>query len=113
IGDVAAALTRPDIAGGTYTLTGPEAVSYPTLASRLTTLTGNQIHYVNLTPNELRDNLIHNAHMPTWLADHVAEIQQLAITRPETPTTTLIDILGRPPRTLDAFLHEHHTHFRR
>ncbi|MBT2454840.1 NmrA family NAD(P)-binding protein [Streptomyces sp. ISL-86] len=114
IGDVAAAaLTRPDIAGGTYTLTGPEAVSYPTLASRLTILTGNQIRYVNLTPDELRDNLIHNAHMPTWLADHVTEIQQLAITRPETPTTTVIDILGRPPRTLDAFLREHQAHFRR
>ncbi|OEJ37291.1 NAD(P)-dependent oxidoreductase [Streptomyces agglomeratus] len=114
IGDVAAAvLTRPDIAGGTYALTGPEAVSYPELASRLTALTGNRIRYVNLTPEELRDNLILSAGMPTWLADHVTEIQQLAITRPETPTTTVIDILGRPPRTLDAFLHEHHSHFRR
>ncbi|MFJ8013795.1 NmrA family NAD(P)-binding protein [Streptomyces sp. NPDC096339] len=114
IGDVAAAaLTRPDITGGTYTLTGPETVSYPELASRLTTLTGNRIRYANLTPDELRDNLIHNAHMPTWLADHVTEIQQLAITRPETPTTTVSDILGRPPRTLDAFLHEHQAHFSR
>ncbi|MFF4098635.1 NmrA family NAD(P)-binding protein [Streptomyces sp. NPDC001903] len=114
IGDVAAAaLTSPGIAGGTYALTGPEAVSYPELASRLTTLTGNRVRYVNLTPNELRDNLIHRAHMPTWLADHVTEIQQLAIARPETPTTTVNDILGRPPRTIDAFLDEHHTHFRR
>ncbi|MFD9336282.1 SDR family oxidoreductase [Streptomyces sp. NPDC060028] len=114
IGDVAAAvLTRPGIAGATYTLTGPEAVSYPELASRLTALTGDPIRYVNLTPDELRDDLIHNAHMPTWLADHVTEIQQLAIARPETPTTTVSDILGRPPRTLDAFLHEHHGHFRR
>lgn len=114
IGDVAAAaLTRPEIAGGTYDLTGPEAVAYPELASRLTTLTGNQIRYVNLTPDGLRDHLIHNAHMPTWLADHVTEIQQLAIARPETPTTTVTDILGRRPRTVDAFLHEHHTHFRR
>ncbi|MFE3786315.1 NmrA family NAD(P)-binding protein [Streptomyces goshikiensis] len=114
IGDVAAAaLTRPDIAGGTYALTGPEAVAYPELASRLATLTGNQIRYVNLTPDELRDNLIHHAHMPGWLADHVTEIQQLAIARPETPTTTVTDILGRRPRTIDAFLHEHHAHFRR
>ncbi|MCX5410265.1 NmrA family NAD(P)-binding protein [Streptomyces sp. NBC_00335] len=109
----AAALTRRDIAGGTYTLTGSEAVSYPELASRLTTLTGHQIRYVDLTPDELRDNLIHNARMPTWLADHVTEIQQLAVTRPETPTTTVVDILGRPPRTLDAFLREHHAHFSR
>ncbi|MFF0216002.1 NmrA family NAD(P)-binding protein [Streptomyces vinaceus] len=114
IGDVAAAaLTSPGIAGGTYALTGPEAVSYPELASRMAALTGNRIRYVNLTPNELRDELIHRAHMPTWLADHVTEIQQLAVARPETPTTAVTDILGRPPRTLDAFLDEHHTHFRR
>ncbi|WP_331748432.1 NmrA family NAD(P)-binding protein [Streptomyces sp. NBC_00648] len=114
IGDVAAAaLTRPDIVGGTYSLTGPEAVSHPELASRLTTLTGNLVRYVNLAPDELRDNLIHSAQMPTWLADHVTEIQQLAITRPETPTTTVTDILGRPSRTVDAFLHEHRAHFRR
>ncbi|MFE4209243.1 NmrA family NAD(P)-binding protein [Streptomyces goshikiensis] len=114
IADVAAAaLTRPDIAGGTYALTGPQAVAYPELASRLSTLTGNQIRYVNLTPDELRANLIHHARMPTWLAEHVTEIQQLAIARPETPTTTVTDILGRRPRTLDAFLHEQHAHFRR
>ncbi len=112
IGDVAAAvLTAPDIAGGTYTLTGPEAVSYPELAARLTTLTGHRIRYVHLTPDELRADLVHNARMPSWLADHVTEIQQLAVTRPETPTTAVGDILGRPPRTLDAFLHEHHAHF--
>lgn len=112
IGDVAAAaLTRPGIAGGTYTLTGPEAVAYPELAARLTTLTGSAVLYVNLAPDELRDSLIRNAHMPDWLADHVTEIQQLAVTRPERPTTTVTDLLGRPPRTLDAFLREHHAHF--
>ncbi|MFJ9074557.1 NmrA family NAD(P)-binding protein [Streptomyces sp. NPDC102278] len=114
IGDVAAAaLTRPDIAGGAYTLTGPEAVSQPELAARLGVLTGQHVQYHDLRPDELRDHLIRNAHMPTWLADHVTEIQQLAIARPETPTTTVSDILGRPPRTLDAFLHEHRAHFSR
>ncbi|MFF1904533.1 NmrA family NAD(P)-binding protein [Kitasatospora sp. NPDC058218] len=114
IGDVAAAaLTRPGIAGGTYTLTGRQAVSHPELAARLTTLTGREIRYVDLTPDELRDHLVHRAHLPTWLADHVTEIQQLAIDRPEIPTSTVADILGRPPRTLDAFLSEHGDHFRR
>ncbi|MFB0627070.1 NmrA family NAD(P)-binding protein [Streptomyces sp. AB3(2024)] len=112
IGDIAAAaLTRPDIAGGTYILTGPEAVTYPELAARLTVLTDSQIDYVHLTRDEMRDELIRHAHMPTWLADHVTEIQQLAVTRPETPTGTVADILGRPPRTLDAFLREHRAHF--
>ncbi|PWK70999.1 uncharacterized protein YbjT (DUF2867 family) [Streptomyces sp. CG 926] len=114
IGDVAAAaLTRPEIAGHTYTLTGPEALSSPEIAARLSAVTGRPIRYVDLTPAELRDNLVREAHMPAWLADHVTEIQQLTVTRPETPTTTVVDVLGRPPRSVDAFLQEHRAHFRR
>lgn len=114
IGDVAAAaLTRAEIAQGVYTLTGPEAVAFPDLAARLTAVTGKPIRYVDLTAAEMRDNLIRNAHMPAWLADHVTEIQQLAVNRPETPTTAVQDVLGRPPRTLDAFLQEHRADFRR
>ncbi|MFF3015734.1 NmrA family NAD(P)-binding protein [Streptomyces sp. NPDC057939] len=114
IADVAAAaLTSPDVAGGVHTLTGSEAVSYPDIARRLSALTGERIRYVDLSPDELRDHLVHRAHMPDWLAEHVTEIQRLAVARPETPTTTVADILGRPPRTLDAFLTEHRARFNR
>ncbi|MDH6538685.1 SDR family oxidoreductase [Streptomyces sp. SPB4] len=114
IADVAAAaLTRPDAAGGTHVLTGPEAVTHSELAARLSVLTGRRIRYVDLAPDELRDDLIRHARMPGWLADHVTEIQQLAANRPEAPTTAVADILGRPPRTLDAFLREHRSHFHR
>ncbi|KOU16208.1 nucleoside-diphosphate sugar epimerase [Streptomyces sp. WM6349] len=113
IADVAAAaLTRPDIAGGTYALTGPEAVTHGELARRISILTGHRIRYVNLAPDELRDHLVRSARMPAWLADHVTEIQQLAVARPEHPNDTVSRILGRPPRTLDAFLHEHRDNFR-
>ncbi|GGP81707.1 NAD(P)-dependent oxidoreductase [Streptomyces virginiae] len=113
IADVAAAaLTRPDIAGGTYALTGPEAVTHGELARRISKLTGHRIRYVNLAPDELRDHLVRSARMPAWLADHVTEIQQLAVARPEHPNDTVSRILGRPPRTLDAFLHEHRDNFR-
>ncbi|MFE5620801.1 NmrA family NAD(P)-binding protein [Streptomyces virginiae] len=112
IADVAAAaLTRPDIAGGTYALTGPEAVTHGELARRISVLTGHRIRYVNLAPDELRDHLVRRARMPAWLADHVVEIQQLAVARPEYPTDVVARILGRPPRTLDAFLHEHRDNF--
>ncbi|MEU5062722.1 MULTISPECIES: NmrA family NAD(P)-binding protein [Streptomyces] len=113
IADVAAAaLTRPDIAGGTYALTGPEAVTHGELARRISILTDHRIRYVNLAPDELRDHLVRSARMPAWLADHVTEIQQLAVARPEHPNDTVSRILGRPPRTLDAFLHEHRDNFR-
>ncbi|MFF1873037.1 NmrA family NAD(P)-binding protein [Streptomyces sp. CB03911] len=113
IGDVAAAaLTRAEVAGGSYTLTGPQALSHPDLAARLTALTGRPVRYVDLAPQDLREHLVHRARMPAWLAAHVTEIQQLAVARPETPTGTVAGILGRPPRTLDAFLDEHRDHFR-
>ncbi|MFE2363800.1 NmrA family NAD(P)-binding protein [Streptomyces virginiae] len=113
IADVAAAaLTRPDIAGGTYALTGPEAVTHGELARRISILTDHRIRYVNLAPDELRDHLVRSARMPAWLADHVTDIQQLAVARPEHPNDTVSRILGRPPRTLDAFLHEHRDNFR-
>ncbi|MFF4497221.1 SDR family oxidoreductase [Streptomyces sp. NPDC001546] len=114
IGDVAAAaLTRAELAGGTYTLTGPEAVSHPELADRLTALTGTRVRYVDLPAQELRESLVRHAGMPDWLADHVTEIQHLAKGRPERPTGTVADLLGRPPRTLHAFLHEHRAAFLR
>ncbi|WP_346766115.1 NmrA family NAD(P)-binding protein [Streptomyces sp. A0592] len=114
IGDAAAAvLTGPDIAGGSHVLTGPEVVAHPELADRFSILTGHRVRYVDLAPDELRDHLVRRAQMPVWLAGHVTEIQQLAVARPEYPTDDVARILGRPPRTLDAFLHEHRDHFRR
>ncbi|MEU6297737.1 NmrA family NAD(P)-binding protein [Streptomyces erythrochromogenes] len=114
VGDVAAAvLTGPDVADGVHVLTGPEAVSHPELAHRISVLTGHRIRYVDLAPDELRDHLVRQAQMPAWLADHVTEIQQLAVARPEYPTDGIVRVLGRPPRTLDAFLREHRDRFRR
>ncbi|MCU1642874.1 MAG: nucleoside-diphosphate sugar epimerase [Nocardia sp.] len=107
IGDVAAeVLTRPEIAGGTYTLTGSETFGYPRLAALLSRLLGRQIRYVDLPPTDFRQTLLDQAHMPLWLATHVMEIQQLALSRPEHPTDTVAHLLGRPPRTLEAFLAE-------
>lgn len=113
IADVAAAvLTRPELAGRTYTLTGDRAYSHPELAHLLGTLLGHPVRHLDLGAEGLRRHLLEHAGMPGWLAAHVAEIQQLAVDRPETPTTTVAGILGRPPRSLEAFLHEHLGAFR-
>ncbi|KIF00437.1 nucleoside-diphosphate sugar epimerase [Streptomyces sp. RSD-27] len=108
IADVAAqTLLRPGLAGATYTLTGPQAFSNPELARLLSELTCRPVRYIDLPPSEFHSHLLTNAHMPPWLADHVVEIQQLAITRPESPNDTIETILGRPARTLHTFLGEH------
>ncbi|MFH7594813.1 NmrA family NAD(P)-binding protein [Streptomyces racemochromogenes] len=108
IADVAAeTLLRPGLAGATYTLTGPQAFSNPELARLLGELTCRPVRAIDLPPSEFRNHLLNTAHMPPWLADHVVEIQQLAITRPESPNDTIETLLGRPARTLHTFLREH------
>ncbi|MFF5204420.1 NmrA family NAD(P)-binding protein [Streptosporangium sp. NPDC000396] len=112
IADVAVeTLLRPDLAGATYALTGPQAFSQPELADLLGKLTGHPVRYIDLSPDDFHAHLIRTAHMPDWLASHVVEIQQLAIARPEAPNNTVETVLGHPARTLDTFIREHLTMF--
>ncbi|MEU3570928.1 NmrA family NAD(P)-binding protein [Kitasatospora sp. NPDC036755] len=107
IGDAAAeVLTRPDLAGGTYPLTGGRAYSYPELTALLGELLGRPVRYLDLGPSELHAHLVERAGMPHWLATHVVEIQQLAAVRKETPDDTFLRLVGRAPRALEAFLGE-------
>ncbi|WP_072485282.1 NmrA family NAD(P)-binding protein [Streptomyces atratus] len=108
VADVAAeTLLRPGLDGATYALTGPQAFSHPELARLLGELTGRPVRCIDLPPDDFHGHLVRTAHMPDWLASHVVEIQQLAVARPESPNDTVETILGRPARTLDAFVHEH------
>ncbi|MFD6162368.1 NAD(P)H-binding protein [Nocardia sp. NPDC060256] len=113
IADVAAAaLTRDEIAGGTYLLTESQTYSYPQLTALLTSILNTPIRYIDLSPTDFRQHLTENSGLPPWLADHITEIQQLAIARPEHPTDTVSTILGKPPRTLEVFLTENLDTFR-
>ncbi|MES9520812.1 NmrA family NAD(P)-binding protein [Streptomyces capoamus] len=113
IGDAAAeVLTRPELAGATYPLTGGRAYSHPELAELLGELLGRPVRYLHLAPAELHAHLVARAGMPDWLAAHVVEIQQLAMVRKESPDGVFTRLTGRTPRTLEAFLSEHLHHFR-
>ncbi|MFH9352964.1 NmrA family NAD(P)-binding protein [Kitasatospora sp. NPDC017646] len=113
IGDAAAEiLTRPELAGRSYPLTGGRAYSHPELAALLSELLDRPIRYLDLTPAELHAHLVDRAGMPDWLATHVVEIQQLAVVRKEVPDDAFAHLTGRAPRTLEAFLGEHLHHFR-
>ncbi|MCY9590592.1 SDR family NAD(P)-dependent oxidoreductase [Paenibacillus chitinolyticus] len=113
IADVAAeVLTNRKVSGQIYTLTGSETFSYPQIASQLSVLLNRPISYINLEPQVLLRNLIENGHMPPWLANHVVEIQTMSTVVPESPNDTVKRLLGREPRTLEAFLHECVENFR-
>ncbi|MFE1628263.1 SDR family oxidoreductase [Brevibacillus reuszeri] len=113
IADVAAeVLTNREKAGHVYTLTGSEIFSYPQIANKLSTLLEHPIDYINMDSEVLRRDLIEFGQMPPWLADHVVEIQAMSVALPEKPTGDVERVLGRAPRTLDAFLLEHLKKFR-
>ncbi|WP_327280624.1 MULTISPECIES: NmrA family NAD(P)-binding protein [unclassified Streptomyces] len=113
IGDAAArVLTRPELAGGTYPLTGGRAYSHAELTALLGGLLGRPIRHLDLSPSELYAHLVGRAGMPGWLATHVVEIQQLAVDREETPDDAFLRLTGRAPRTLEAFLRENVHRFR-
>ncbi|QIC04941.1 SDR family oxidoreductase [Brevibacillus sp. 7WMA2] len=113
IADVAVeALTNRGVSGQIYTLTGSETFSYPQIACKLSTLLGRQIRYVDMDGQVLLRHLIEFEHMPSWLASHVVEIQTMSTVVPEKPTDTVNLLLGRAPRTLDAFLVENIEQFR-
>ncbi|MVU82596.1 NAD(P)H-binding protein [Nocardia sp. ET3-3] len=113
IGEVAAAaLTRTEIAGGAYVLTGSQTYGYPRIAEMLGDLRGAPVRYVDLPPDEFRAHLIERSGLPNWLAAHITEIQQLTLTHPEHPTDTVAHILDRAPRTLESFLAENAVAFR-
>jgi len=113
IADVAAeVLTNPNAAGQIYTLTGSQTFSYAQIANKLSALLNRTIRYINIDPQVQLRNLMEHEHMPPWIANHVVEIQAMAVAVPEMPTDTVKRLLGREPRTLDSFLQQHLQNFR-
>lgn len=113
IADVAAEVMirfKPD--NSIYTLTGSETFTYPQIADKLSTLLNRPIEFVNLKPEALRTDLIEHGQMPSWLADHVVEIQTMSTVVSEKPTDTVQRLLRREPRSLDAFLEEYRDAFK-
>ncbi|OTW84734.1 NAD(P)-dependent oxidoreductase [Bacillus thuringiensis serovar cameroun] len=112
IADVAVeVLINRQKSGGIYTLTGSEIFSYPDIASELSIILNRTINYINMDPAELRRNLIHYEQMPNWLANHIVEIQAMSMKVQENPTETVKELIGKDPRTLRDFLHEHKKFF--
>jgi uncharacterized protein YbjT (DUF2867 family) len=102
-----AALTKPKQAGETYELTGPEALTYVEAAKRIGAAIGRPVEYVNVKDDVAREAMV-RAGVPEWSADGVIELYRaLREGRTGEVTDDFERLVGRPPRSLDAFLHEH------
>ncbi len=111
VGEVAArVLTESGHDSRTYELTGRDAHSFEDVARRIGKISGRDVRFADQSPEEGRRTLV-SAGESEWSAD--AWIELLAwFQKGHGPTNGsaialgVEEVLGRPPRPLDAFLRE-------
>jgi uncharacterized protein YbjT (DUF2867 family) len=105
IGAVAAkVLTSDGHAGKTYTLTGPELLSYGQVAAKLSATLGRPVRYVAITQEQLRQSM-RNMGMPPWQVEALADLQTYYSNGPGGVVTGDVRaVLGRDPIRFNQFL---------
>ena len=115
--DVAAAaqkaLASPaDHAGKIYELNGPEAVSYPELAERISKIAQRSVLYVDIPESAQRQSML-DLGMPEWQVNALLDLQQFYKNGQGGEVTDVLPrLLGRPSLALDQFLEEFKDQFR-
>jgi len=105
-------LTSDGHAGKVYELNGPEAIAQDDLAKRIAAKSGREVKHVNI-PREAHQKAMLDVGMPVWQVTALIELQDYYVSgRAATVDTTVEKILGRPRRTMDAFLAENAGEFR-
>jgi uncharacterized protein YbjT (DUF2867 family) len=104
-------LTEDGHISGTYTLTGPEALSSAQIAEKLSDLVGRKISFVNLPPEQLKQALL-SAGIPDWSADALIDLQRLYREGGAATVTEEVErLLGRKPTSYSRFLSDHRSAF--
>ena len=107
-----AALTSDGHVGKTYTITGPEALSFQEVAQKLATATGRPVSYQNIPLASVRQEMVATG-LPAWLVEVRMEFATaLRDGYAAAVTGTVQAVTGQPARTLDAFAREHAALFR-
>ncbi|WP_067568876.1 NAD(P)H-binding protein [Nocardia acidivorans] len=112
IADIAfAALTGHELRGGTYHLTGEEALTFRAQLAVLATVLDRDIPVVDITPEAARAQL--TQHMPVEMADSLLAFWDSATRRPAPIADTTRSLLGTPARTFAQWAREHAAAFSR
>jgi uncharacterized protein YbjT (DUF2867 family) len=91
---------------GIYELTGPETLSYGDVARLLTEALGREIHYVPVTPEQVRESIL-KLGWGDWAAGIMADYSAAYARGWGDFTTTFVEKLsGHPARSYAAFLRE-------
>ncbi|HET9802268.1 MAG TPA: SDR family oxidoreductase [Candidatus Acidoferrum sp.] len=109
---VARALTQQGHSGKIYELNGPDAITQDDLARRIAAKAGREVKHVNI-PREAHQKAMLDLGMPAWQVNALIELQDYYVSGRAAAVDGLIDkLLGRPARTMDAFLTEYAGEFR-
>ena len=107
-----AALTQSGHTGQTYELNGGEALTYAEVAQKLSVHLGKPINYVAVTDEQARAGMI-GAGVPEAYADGLINLfQAYRANLAAALSNDIAQVLGRPPRTLDAYFADNIAAFR-
>jgi uncharacterized protein YbjT (DUF2867 family) len=100
-------LTEDGHEGKTYVLTGPEALSYSDVASKLTDATGRQVKYVAITSEQFREGALAQG-LPEWLVSALERLNEIfAAGHAAEVTDAVKSVGGKEPTTFDEFARDH------
>jgi uncharacterized protein YbjT (DUF2867 family) len=100
------ALTSDSYDGKTYTLTGPDALSFDEVASILARQTGIQIRHMGVSPSDVRQ-AVQRRGVESWFAGDMAKLHELLSSGYEDIVTDDVHtVTGQPPRPLAEFAHD-------
>ncbi|SES48682.1 NAD(P)H-binding protein [Actinokineospora terrae] len=106
---VAALLTDRHV-GAVLALTGPEAQTKVAQTATIGAAICKEIRFEELAPEQWKADV--EDEVPGWVADWLLGIWAGATEVPETPTSTVEDVLGKPARTLAEWATDHADDFR-
>ncbi|HLH43999.1 MAG TPA: SDR family oxidoreductase [Bryobacteraceae bacterium] len=100
----AAALMATDAASQTLDVTGPDVVSFRDLARITSNLTARTIEYIPVTPEERKKQLIAAGIPPLYAEIMVSSQLAMAQGKMGPSSTTVKDLTGREPMSIEEFL---------
>jgi uncharacterized protein YbjT (DUF2867 family) len=101
-----AALTGCGHEGRTYTLTGPQSLSFDEVADSLSRQTGTHVPHLRVPPDRVRE-AVERSGMEAWFADDMARLHGLLAGGYEDVVTDDVRaVTGTSPGTLAEFAHD-------
>ena len=94
-----------------YDLTGPEAISFESMAREIAEAAGRPVEYVDVTPGQWKKEMLHD--LPEWLVDDMVVLYGIfRLGYGAAVSPAISEITGKPPRSFGDFVRDHAARFR-